>query len=105
MPVIITLVLNLSSRHSRSAEGQARVDPVRPQRYLFTSRRNRPALIDVSIRGVLVSQIAISPDHESIGQPNRASPNLLRRCNLVCNTNGNPGLNVDIINNYESSSQ
>jgi hypothetical protein len=39
--------------------------------------RNRPAVIDVSIRGVLVIQIAISAGHESIGQPNRAPSNLL----------------------------
>ena len=66
--------------------------------------RNRPAVIDVSIRGVLVSQIAVSAAHTSIGQPKRAPPDLLRRSQLVCKTNGTAGLNVDIIESYESSS-
>jgi len=67
--------------------------------------RNRPAVIDVSMRGVLVSQIAISAGHASIGQPKRAPPNLLRRSRLVCKSSGTTGLNVDIIGNYESLSQ
>jgi len=67
--------------------------------------RNRPAVIDASIRGVLVSQIAVSVGHASIGQVKRASPDLFRRSQLVCKTNGTAGLNVDIIESYESSSQ
>jgi len=57
------------------------------------------------MRGVLVSQIAISAGHASIGQPKRAPPNLLRRSRLVCKSSGTAGLNVDIIGNYESLSQ
>jgi hypothetical protein len=67
--------------------------------------RNHPTVIDVSIRGVLVSQIAISAGHAFIGQPKRAPSELLRRSRLVCKTNGTTGLNVDIIGNYESPSQ
>ena len=67
--------------------------------------RNRPAVIDVSICGVLVSQIAVSADHESIEQPKGAPSNLLRRSQLVCKSSGTAGLNVDIIGNYESPSQ
>jgi hypothetical protein len=88
-----------------SAAGQAEVDSAGPAALPVHESRNRPAVIDVSVRGVLVTRIAISADHESIGQPNRASPDLFRRCSLVCKTNGNPGLNVDIIKNYESPSQ
>jgi hypothetical protein len=55
-------------------------------------------VIDASIRGVLVSQIAISVGHASIVQVERASPDLLRRSKLV--SNGNSGLNVDIIARY-----
>jgi hypothetical protein len=62
-------------------------------------------VIDVSIHGILVSQIAISAGHASIGQPKRAPPDFLRRNQLVCKTNGTAGLNVDIIKNYGSSSQ
>jgi hypothetical protein len=91
--------LDLSSRHGRSAAGQAGVDssaasPVHES-------RNRPAVIDASIRGVLVSQIAISVG--SMGQVERASPDLFRRSQLVSKTNGTAGLNVDIIESYESS--
>jgi hypothetical protein len=67
--------------------------------------RNRPAVIDVSICGVLVSQIAVSADHESIGQPKGAPSKLLRRSQLVCKSNATAGLNVDIIKSYESPSQ
>jgi hypothetical protein len=49
--------------------------------------RNRPAVIDASIRGVLVSQIAFSVGHASIGQVERASPDLPRRSQLVSKTN------------------
>jgi len=55
-------------------------------------------VIGASICGVLVSQIAISVGHASIGQVERASPDLLRRSRLV--SNGNSGLNVDIIESY-----
>jgi hypothetical protein len=55
-------------------------------------------VIGASIRGVLVSQIAISVGHASIRQVERASPDLLRRSRLVFN--GNSGLNVDIIESY-----
>jgi len=57
-------------------------------------------VIGASIRGVLVSQIAISVGHASIGQVERASPDLLRRSRLVSKTNGTAGLNVDIIESY-----
>jgi hypothetical protein len=57
-------------------------------------------VIDASIRGVLVSQIAIGVGHASIGQVGRASPDLLRRSQLVSKTNGAAGLNVDIIESY-----
>jgi hypothetical protein len=55
-------------------------------------------VIAASIRGVLVSQIAISVGHASIRQVERASRDLLRRSRLVFN--GNSGLNVDIIESY-----
>jgi hypothetical protein len=55
-------------------------------------------VIGASIRGVLVSQIAISVGHASIRQVERASPDLLRRSRPVFN--GNSGLNVDIIESY-----
>ena len=42
--VTISLVLNLGSRHGRSAAGQAGVDSVRPRHHLFTSRVPRPAV-------------------------------------------------------------
>ena len=40
--VTISLVLNLGSRHGRSAAGQAGVDSVRPRHHLFTSRVTVP---------------------------------------------------------------
>ena len=57
--------------------------------------------MDASIRGVLVSQIAISVG--SMGQVERASPDRFRRSQFVSKTNGTAGLNVDIIESYESS--
>ena len=56
--------------------------------------RTRPAVIDVSIRGVLVSQIAVSAAQASIGQPKRAPRDLLRRNQLVCKTNGTDSMST-----------
>jgi len=86
--VTISLVLNLGSRHGPlrrgtggSRFGASAASPVHQP-------RTRPAVIDVSIRGVLVSQIAVGAAQASIGQPKRAPRDLLRRSQLVCKTNG-----------------
>ena len=100
----IALILDLGSRHRRSAAGEARVDPVRPQ--ITCSRAAQPSRGDRRIDPWRPRQsIAISAGHASIGQPKRAPSDLLRRSRLARKSNGAAGLNVDIIGNYESPSQ